>query len=502
MDAAARTRAARAALAALAALGILLVAIAPTACHVTPSRPATSKSPDAMARPTTATSSIPARSTPTDVRAAELRGEPAIRVRLLSAVAGIEVSGPAEVRLAPLAREGQERTLRTPVSITRGDAGWTILGPDRVPVLLPRGETPAATDHLRVEAAGPAGGAAPKLLLNGKPYPGWLVLHPVVKVSPGAFDVIEHVGIETYLPGVIARELYSTWALETFKAQAIAARSYALHEREQSIARGELYDVESTEADQAYGGATDHAMAQRAVRETAGQVLTSAGRVLRAYYSSTCGGRSSSARDIWPTTKGFEYNLAGPIQASARDDSCKASPLFRWTVTRDREELTRRLAHYGQQNQFAVRQLRSITRVEAGELNEYGRPRTYRIFDADGKWYPLTAEQFRVACNIAVPASTGPASESPRAPRSAAPAPTTPVTAPLAALPPPGREARVNSGDLEVEIAGKRVTLRGRGFGHGCGMCQYGAEGMARAGKSHRAILEHSYPGAAIERAY
>lgn len=491
-------------LAAVALIGaVIAAAVMPTACSVTD----TSSSSSSLMRdsaPTGSASYTKARQTTTQPGAFErLTGEPDIRVRLIISTAGIEVGGPAQVKFTPLARPSSAVTMKTPVTVTRGDVGWTLLDATRQPTLLLRGSTAAAVDLLSIEPAGPE-----TLRLNKRDYPGTFRLIPVPKISPGVFDVIEHVPAESYLAGVISKELFASWSLEAFKAQAVAARSYALQEREMSLARGEPYDVESTEADQAYDGKSTNPTALRAVRETAGMVLTWQGRVLRAYYSSTCGGRAAAARDIWPTKPGFEFNTSSPIQQSPRDDSCANSPLFRWTVTRDIAELTRRITHYGKQNNFAVRALKQLAKVEPHDPNEFGRPRAYKLYDADGKWYPLTAEQLRIACNTSVPAGAAieasPSTISPAPPTSpsAKPQPAAPA---LPAIPSPTRESRVNSGDIEFEFAGgagPRVTIRGRGFGHGCGMCQYGAEGKAKKGMPFTAILEHYYPGARLERAY
>ncbi len=486
-------------LAAIALIGaVIAAAVMPTACSVTDSS-SSSSSLTRDASPSGSASYTKARQTtvpPGGGVFERLTGEPDIRVRLIASTAGIEIGGPAQVKFTPLARPNSAVTMKTPVTVTRGDVGWTLLDATRQPTLLLRGSTAAAVDLLSIEPAGPE-----PLRLNKREYPGTFRLIPSPKISPGVFDVIEHVPAESYLAGVISKELFASWSLEAFKAQAVAARSYALQEREMSLARGEPFDVESTEADQAYDGKSTNPTALRAVRETAGMVLTWQGRVLRAYYSSTCGGRAAAARDIWPVKAGFEYNTSAPIQDSPRDDACSNSPLFRWTITRDVAELTRRITHYGRLNNFAVRNLKQLTKVEPHDPNPFGRARAYKLYDADGKWYPLTAEQLRIACNTSVPAGattdTAPPT-SPTAP-SAKPQPAAP---PLPAIPSPTRESRVNSGDIEFEFAAPRVTIRGRGFGHGCGMCQYGAEGKAKKGTPFTAILEHYYPGARLERAY
>src|SRR5690606_22258115 len=153
-------------------------------------------------------------------------------------------------------------------------------------------------------------GAPPALLeTDGGKFPGRL------RILPGAtLEVINLVPLETYVAGVISKELYSTWPLETYCAQAVTARSYALHERARAARDGRAYDLENTTADQVYGGANMLLVAEQAAEITRGQVLKRRGVILRAYYSSTCGGRPGSAADTWPTGPGYEFNLVDAIQ--------------------------------------------------------------------------------------------------------------------------------------------------------------------------------------------
>lgn len=296
---------------------------------------------------------------------------------------------------------------------------------------------------------------------------------PGTTAAVARFDVVERVPIESYIPGVIAKELYPGWSLHAYKAQAVAARSYAMHERQRRMAMGSHFDVESTTRDQVYGGQTDNQTALHAAGLTRGEVLTWRGHLLRAYYSSTTGGRAASAADVWPVRDGWEFNLMPPIQASPRDDADAFSPLYRWTVTRDRRDLTRRIRAYGVAQGFSVGRLSRLTRIEIEQSNEFGRPTEHRIYDADGRSWTLSSEHMRLACNTAA-----------------------------ADLPRPSRDKRVNSSDVAFEIRGDVVTITGRGFGHGVGMSQFGAEGMSRNGSTYAQILAHYYPGSAIEDRY
>ena len=416
------------------------------------------------------------------------RVEPIVRIRVEERATEVTLSGPPTVMVSRPGTTAGGREIRTPVVVTRSTRGWLLSGSGATPEVF--GD--AAADRAEPLSVRSVSGAV--LRVNDRPYPGELMLHarPAgARASAGAaalaqgaapaapdrstIDVVEHVGMETYLPGVVSKELLPNWSLQAYKAQAVAARSYAMHELERSRALGETFDLEASQWDQAYAGAVEHAVSQRAVRETRGMMLTTGGGVLRAYYSSTCGGRPSAAKDVWPTTRGFEFNLAAPIQGSQGPELwCNYGPRYRWVTTRGRDELSKRLASYGRDQSLLIAALVSLSKVEPMTQTADGRPTSYRLFDRDGKWYQLSAEQFRNAMNW-VGTSGQP-----------------PVTA----------QTRAFSGDVELKFEGTSVIITGRGFGHGVGMCQYGAEGMSRAGKSFEEILEHYYPGAVLEKAY
>src|SRR5204862_447588 len=131
--------------------------------------------------------------------------------------------------------------------------------------------------------------------------------------------------------------------LTAFQVQAVCARTYALHERARAARLGRDFDLEASTYDQAYNGGAPLPVALQAVADTRGVVITWQGHILRAYYSSTCGGRTASAKDIWPTGPGYEFNLDAPIQAQHRESACEASPRYRWDAVRDRAELSQRM---------------------------------------------------------------------------------------------------------------------------------------------------------------
>lgn len=382
--------------------------------------------------------------------------EPEIRVRIRKGVDGVEITAPPVISARYDGRGGGEIPLRTPVRVTSGAQGIELRDAAGQPHTFGRGRT--------VRVVGTSRG----ITIDGVAHPGLLLLQPRER----ELNVVEVMPIETYLPGVLAKELYADWPLETFRAQAVAARTYAMHERSRARSSGRSYDVESTTLDQAYDGLTKNTRALDGVRQTRGWVIGDGGDLLRAYYSSTCGGRQASAAEVWPTTNGFEFNLAGPLQATNRRAwYCQTSPLYRWEVRRPVDALSRRIRAWGKSAGHPVRNLGELRSVSVVELNEVDRPQVYELTDHKGKRYRLKGEELRVACNTSV-----------------------------RGLPSIKSKTRVNSGDVTMEFRRGTVTIEGRGFGHGVGLCQFCARGMGSSGIGWRDMIAAFYPGSSLER--
>ncbi len=417
----------------------------------------------------------------------KLTGEPEIRVRVQHGVDQAKLTGPRLVFLTEAGSRGI--LLRTPVLVT-GEAGAVV-------VTESGGVARKFAGVIEVSSGAPrTAGVEPTVAVDGTEYPGQLRIMvsgggddpddrapgapPKPEASPGrttTVDVIAAMGLETYLPGVVAKELPGGWPDDTNRVEAVCARSYALHQRARARAGGRVYDVESTTRDQAYLGSTKRPEAVGAVRATRGEVLVYSGpdgaALLRAYYSSTCGGRTASAADVWPTGAGHEFNRAAPLQGGLRDWACQSSPVYRWTVQRDRTELEQRFQAWGRETGSGLKSIGTIVTIRVVRKSPTGRPSRYAVVDASGRTVELTAEELRVACNTVTPK-----------------------------LPAPDRKALVRSGDFEAAIAGGVVSFNGRGFGHGVGMCQYCAKGFAERGWDYRRMLALFYSGAWIEKVY
>lgn len=125
----------------------------------------------------------------------------------------------------------------------------------------------------------------------------------------GALTVVNNVNIEDYIQGVVPSEMPSSWAYEAHKAQAIAARSYALSNLGKRASLG--YDLKDTPEDQAYGGATaERSNTNQAVSDTKSIVLIYNLKIIPAYYSASAGGQTSSCADVW--TKNLPYLKSVP----------------------------------------------------------------------------------------------------------------------------------------------------------------------------------------------
>lgn len=383
-----------------------------------------------------------------------LGDEPSIRVRVARSAETLTIESMGWL-LASTA--GADLTaLASPVSVTVQDGGLVLTGPEGVGAAFPPGST------VRVRCAW-----LEDLRLGDAVLPGSLRLSPVVRDDGAAgVNAVAIVPIETYIAGVIAAELYSHWPEDTFRVQAVAARSFAMAQMERR--RGRAFDVENTQADQVFRGRATLERALAATESTRGLVLTHAGSVLHAYYSSTCGGRPAGAGETWP---GRDNRSPPPLRAREREHFCEHSPVYRWEVERETGIVREQLRHWARSRNDPLREVSRPVSIEPSLVNAAGRPAQFTITDDRSGSFTITAENLRIALNAQ----------------------------------PPGLRVgsgSVRSGDLGVAIRGDRTLIAGRGFGHGVGMCQFCAEAMALEGHSWEEMLGHFYPGARLERVF
>jgi stage II sporulation protein D len=201
-------------------------------------------------------------------------------------------------------------------------AGRTYRLPPGPLTLRPGIELPAPADEAAFEQPDavppllvlPGKSSAP-LSLDGRPYRGRLE----IAVQGGYLRVVNIVGLESYLQGVVAGEMPFSWPAEALKAQSVAARSYALA----NLVKGKPFDLYADVRSQVYTGvAGEKPSTTAAVKSTAGQVVMYGGKVASTLYFSSSGGRTASAADV--------FGAPVPYLVSRPDPWDKGSPYFRW----------------------------------------------------------------------------------------------------------------------------------------------------------------------------
>jgi stage II sporulation protein D len=316
----------------------------------------------------------------------------------------------------------------------------------------------------------------------------------LVRPTPGdpGLTLVNHVDLESYLKGVVPWEIgrHDRDRLAAVEAQAVAARTYTISHLGARKARG--FDLFASVMDQVYKGSADEdPLCNEAIANTAGLVLQYEGREIEAYYSACCGGISSNIGEVW--ARGDRGYLSSRRDGPARDGEpfCRGSRHFHWrtewTVGQLEEVMRTSLPEY------VARMSEPSRRDWAGHVfsprdGSSDPDRPGRLVDLEILGRTTSG---RVA-HLAVTTEAG--TYHVKGDR------TRWVLAPADGNPFILRSALF---DLELVREGDRlvrVAARGRGFGHGIGMCQTGALARAVEGRSAAEILGHYYPGARLVR--
>lgn len=381
-----------------------------------------------------------------DFRVAETA--PVVRVQILANQQKVTLSGSAPAAIKPAgASEVQRVSFGSGAVVTLAAAGWRI------------GNSSYPAGELVLEPSAP--GSAK---VNGTGYRG---RYRLVPTGADRFDVINDVDIDSYLMGVIPKELLSDWHFETYKAQTIVARTYALYEA-RTAPQNRHFDLFDDDRSQVYGGYDAESDKSRsAVVQTGGVVLAygPAGneKIFKAYFSSCCGGVGQSAYDAFGDT-----NIP-PMKERSVGRLCSASSRYNWgPVVISKEELTRRIRTWGARRNAPEKDLGLLRSIEIAAVNQFQRPIRYYLTDSRNLRYSLSAEEVRWACN----ADNG------------------------------GGPTLLSSYFKPVVTEEAIHFTEGHGWGHAAGMCQWCAQALALRGKAHEEIVRFSYPGAVLVRAY
>lgn len=323
------------------------------------------------------------------------------------------------------------------------------------------------------------------LMWNNHRYRGGFL----ISAKNNHINLIDYISLDDYLQGVVPREVMASWPPAALRAQAIAARTYAIASLGRHANHG--FDLCPTDHCQVYGGIdSEKSSTNLAVDSTSGQIITYRGRVISAVYHSSSGGSTFEAASVW--------NESVPYLKSTVDWD-QNSPYNQWTRSMNWEDLQGMVSRFYP----SVGQLQQISGVSYSPDGKLLKV----ILQGNLDFKILSGEQFRSLIGLpSVKAQIGviygplpfvnlwwlPGSPYPQALMADTDIPGlfADVLMPPWELPDPWSWLQ--------DKAPLRIVLRGSGWGHGVGMSQWGAKGMAEAGYNERQILEHYYPGAMI----
>ena len=253
-------------------------------------------------------------------------------------------------------------------------------------------------------------------------------------------SLINRIGIESYLKGVLPHEINHRWPIEALKAQAVAARSYAIVKMRENGNR--IYDLDNSAYSQVYKGSPGEKQSTSdAVEQTRGVVLQYGGKTAVGFFHASCGGRTEASGYVWSSSI--------PYLQSRRSPWCSGTKYFRWGVVLGRGQISASLGIRVPLASAAV-----LSRTPSG------RVRLLLLRDRNGRKYRYSGKAFRRKIGY----------------------------------------NRLRSRWFRVRVRGPYLQILGRGWGHGVGLCQWCAFGMAEKGFTALQILAYFYPGTELGR--
>jgi stage II sporulation protein D len=257
-------------------------------------------------------------------------------------------------------------------------------------------------------------------------------------INPGkGIIAINYVDLENYLYSVVGSEAIPTWPAEALKAQAVAARTYAIYKS--STSGNRFYDLDTSTATQVYKGLEkEYISTYEAVEATKGQIMTYNNKAILAAFHSASGGHTENVEDVWSSPLPY---LRGVV------DYDQLSPVFEWNQTFSSNEVSRFIGGVG-----------TIRAMIPEKTTPHGRVITMKIVGSKGT-KRLTGAQIREALKL---------------------------------------RSTLFTVDSSSEKGMFQIT--GRGYGHGIGLSQWGTQYLAAQGISYDQILSHYYQNANLSR--
>jgi stage II sporulation protein D len=256
--------------------------------------------------------------------------------------------------------------------------------------------------------------------------------------SAPVFYAVNELDLESYLYGVLHHEVAHWWPMDALKAQAVAARTYALYQIQ--VSKNQPYDVKSGTSSQVYGGSTvERYRAKRAVDATAGQVLMYRGKIFPTYFHATCAGTTAAASELW------KIDLV-PLRGGVLCNYCRFSPHYFWEVSVPLAQLEEKMNQFGNP-------VGRILKIEIISQTPSARLGSLHITGTD-KETTVAAKDFRIWVG----------------------------------------GDKIRSTRFTVEVRDDTAVFHGKGWGHGVGLCQWGTFGQALLGRTYEEILKFYYP--------
>jgi len=275
---------------------------------------------------------------------------------------------------------------------------------------------------------------------------------PVRLAFDGKYSLVGVMSMNRYLGGVVEHEMPSSWPIEAIKAQVVASRTYAIWKTRTQ--HNDIYDLKPSVMDQVFRldrvgeSSSLPPSVATALKATEDMYLTDkSNRVMKAYFHSDCGGATSSAEEVW--------GQAGSGIGPARDVACEARSsgwTSQWTLDRLRARLM---------NEFVLPADVKLLDVVVRDQSESHRAEWVDVIFTKGIFKRIRGEDLRRILGY----------------------------------------DKLKSTMFAVVKDGSTWTFKGRGFGHGVGMCQHGAKAMAMNGSDFKKILSHYYPGSVLQNA-
>jgi len=255
--------------------------------------------------------------------------------------------------------------------------------------------------------------------LDGNTYRGNVVLHG--NSPSGNILIVNELMLEEYLYGVLPAEMSADWPLEALKAQAICARTYAFKRMQDNI--NPFYDLDNGTGSQVYSGLSlETPNVLKAVNSTKNIVLENGGKLINGFFYSTCGGITERAANVWN-----ESDYSTQIK---KCPYCKHAKYYNWKSVSSKQRLNKLTAFY---NIGRFKKIQPIKKSKSGRIIKI------KLFGSRGKML-MSGNDFRIRLGADI----------------------------IKSLRYKSKKSR-NGG----------ITFIGKGFGHGVGLCQYGAQKMA-----------------------